>query len=269
MKKLKKVIISIFMALLLTATAIPSTGTEVQAASVGKVTKLKAVYTKGKVNLTWKRTSRAEKYEIYRSTNGKKFKKVKTVKGLSWKDNKKGEYWYKVRAVNGKHKGPFSNVTSVYTVGGRISLRYTGNSFLSAGTSVFALEIWNHASKKPAFIGCTHNGKKMTVYPIYIYNKKAMRYERSLTNEAFYRGALSSSAGETDVKTSILHRGKGNYIVYVAGLGMIYPYVNAYDNSDVYTYYINTYFKLGSRKYRLRVSSNSSYYMDYQVQRVK
>ena len=269
MKKLKKVIISIFMALLLTATAIPSTGTEVQAASVGKVTKLKAVYTKGKVNLTWKRTSRAKKYEIYRSTNGKKFKKVKTVKGLSWKDNKKGEYWYKVRAVNGKHKGPFSNVTSVYTVGGRISLRYTGNSFLSAGTSVFALEIWNHASKKPAFIGCTHNGKKMTVYPIYIYNKKAMRYERSLTNEAFYRGALSSSAGETDIKTSILHRGKGNYIVYVAGLGMIYPYVNAYDNSDVYTYYINTYFKLDSRKYLLRVSSNSSYYMDYQVQRVK
>lgn len=269
MKKLKKVIISIFMALLLTATAIPSTGTEVQAASVGKVTKLKAVYTKGKVNLTWKRTPRAKKYEIYRSTNGKKFKKVKTVKGLSWKDNKKGEYWYKVRAVNGKHKGPFSNVTSVYTVGGRISLRYTGNSFLSAGTSVFALEIWNHASKKPAFIGCTHNGKKMTVYPIYIYNKKAMRYERSLTNEAFYRGALSSSAGETDVKTSILHRGKGNYIVYVAGLGMIYPYVNAYDNSDVYTYYINTYFKLDSRKYLLRVSSNSSYYMDYQVQRVK
>ena len=269
MKKLKKVIISIFMALLLTATAIPSTGTEVQAASVGKVTKLKAVYTKGKVNLTWKRTSRAKKYEIYRSTNGKKFKKVKTVKGLSWKDNKKGEYWYKVRAVNGKHKGPFSNVTSVYTVGGRISLRYTGNSFLSAGTSVFALEIWNHASKKPAFIGCTHNGKKMTVYPIYIYNKKAIRYERSLTNEAFYRGALSSSAGETDVKTSILHRGKGNYIVYVAGLGMIYPYVNAYDNSDVYTYYINTYFKLDSRKYLLRVSSNSSYYMDYQVQRVK
>lgn len=112
------------MALLLTATAIPSTGMEVQAASVGKVTKLKAVYTKGKVNLTWKRTSRAKKYEIYRSTNGKKFKKVKTVKGLSWKDNKKGEYWYKVRAVNGKHKGPFSNVTSVYTVGGRISLRY-------------------------------------------------------------------------------------------------------------------------------------------------
>lgn len=158
---------------------------------------------------------------------------------------------------------------SVYTIGGRISLRQTGNSFLSAGTSVFALEIWNYASKKPAFIGCSNNGRKMTDFPIYVYNKNTRRYEKSLTNEAYYHGALSSAAGETDLKTSILHKGKGNYIIYVAGLGMIYPYVNAYDNSNIYTYYINTYFKIGSRKYRLRVSSNSSYYKDYQVQRIR
>ena len=197
------------------------------------------------------------------------FKKVKTVKGLSWQDAKKGELWYKVRAVNGRKKGKFSSAVSVYTIGGRISLRQTGNSFLSAGTSVFALEIWNYASKKPAFIGCSNNGRKMTDFPIYVYNKNTRRYEKSLTNEAYYHGALSSAAGETDLKTSILHKGKGNYIIYVAGLGMIYPYVNAYDNSNIYTYYINTYFKIGSRKYRLRVSSNSSYYKDYQVQRIR
>ena len=211
----------------------------------------------------------SQKYEIYRSTNGKKYKKVKTVKGLSWQDTKKGELWYKVRAVNGRQKGKFSSTVSVYTIGGRISLRQTGNSFLSAGTSVFALEIWNYASKKPAFIGCSNNGRKMTDFPIYVYNKNTRRYEKSLTNEAYYHGALSSAAGETDLKTSILHKGKGNYIIYVAGLGMIYPYVNAYDNPNIYTYYINTYFKIGSRKYRLRLSSNSSYYKDYQVQRIR
>ena len=261
--------VSFVMAILLVVTAIPSTSTEVQAASVGKVTGVKAVYTKGKTKLTWKRASRAKKYEIYRSTNGKKYQKVKTVSGLSWQDTKKGELWYKVRAVNGRQKGAFSSAVSVYTVGGRISLRVTGNSFLSAGSSVFALEIWNYASKKPVFIGCTNNGRTMTDYPIYVYNKKSRRYERSLTGEAYYHGALSSAAGETNMKSSTLHKGKGNYIIYVAGLGMIYPYVNAYDNSNIYTYYINTYFKLGSRKYRLRVSSNSSYYKDYQVQRVK
>ena len=41
------------------------------------------------------------------------------------------------------------------------------------------------------------------------------------------------------------------------------------DYDEYYTYYINTYFKIGSRKYRLRVSSNSSYYKDYQVQRIR
>lgn len=104
MKQLKKTIVSLVMALLLAVTLIPSTNVTVQAASVGKVTGIKAVYTKGKTKLTWKKASRAKKYEIYRSTNGKKFKKVKTVKGLSWQDTKKGELWYKVRAVNGRKK---------------------------------------------------------------------------------------------------------------------------------------------------------------------
>lgn len=89
MKQLKKTIVSLVMALLLAVTLIPSTNVTVQAASVGKVTGIKAVYTKGKTKLTWKKASRAKKYEIYRSTNGKKFKKVKTVKGLSWQDTKK------------------------------------------------------------------------------------------------------------------------------------------------------------------------------------
>ena len=269
MKKFKKTLVSLVMVLLLAVTIVPSTNVTVQAASVGKVTGLKAVYTKGQTRLTWKRASRARAYEIYRSTNGQKYQKVKTVRGLSWQDTKKGELWYKVRAVNGRQRGRFSNVASIYTIGGRISLRKTGNSFLSAGTSIFALEIWNYASKKPAFIGCSNNGRKMTDFPIYVYNKKKRRYEKSLTNEPYYHGALSSSAGETDLKTSILHRGKGNYIVYVAGLGMIYSYVNAYDNGNIYTYYIYTYFKIGSRTYRFRVSSNSSYYKDYHVQRIR
>ena len=48
MKKLKKTLVSLVMALLLAVTIVPSTNVTVQAASVGKVTGLKAVYTKGK-----------------------------------------------------------------------------------------------------------------------------------------------------------------------------------------------------------------------------
>ena len=54
MKQLKKTIVSLVMALLLAVTLIPSTNVTVQAASVGKVTGIKAVYTKGKTKLTWK-----------------------------------------------------------------------------------------------------------------------------------------------------------------------------------------------------------------------
>lgn len=264
----KKLILNLMMLLLLVCAATFSTSISVQAASLGTVKNVKAVYTKDKTSLSWKKVSRAKKYEIYRSSNGRNYKKVKTVTGLSWNDTKKGELWYKVRAVNGRKKGSFSKAVSVYTIGGRISLRQTGNSFLSAGSSVFALEIWNYASKKPIFIGCTNNGRKMTKFPVYVYNKQFKRYERSLTGRSYYNGALSTAAGETDIKYSKL-RGKGKYIIYVSGLGMIYPYVNQYDNGNIYTYYIKTYFKIGSRKYRLTVSSNSSYYKDYQVQRVK
>jgi len=98
MKQLKKTIVSLVMALLLAVTLIPSTNVTVQAASVGKVTGIKAVYTKGKTKLTWKKASRAKKYEIYRSTNGKKFKKVKTVKV-----SKKKSYYFQI-TKNGKKK---------------------------------------------------------------------------------------------------------------------------------------------------------------------
>lgn len=267
MKQLKKATVSLIMAVLLLVTAIPTTTVNVQAASVGRVTGLKAVFTKGSVKLTWKRASGAKKYEVYCSRNGRSYTKVKTVSSISWKDTRKGELWYKVRAVNGNRRGSFSNVASVYTLGGRITVRMQGNSFISAGNSVFVIQLWNYGNQKPAFIGCTNNGRTMTNFPVFVYNKKRKRYEKSLTNASYYPGALSTASGETNIKTSYLHNGKGKYLIYVSGLGMIAPYVNAYDNGSVYTYYINTYFKVGTRKYRLRVSSNPSAYKDYQVQR--
>ena len=75
MKKFKKTLVSLVMVLLLAVTIVPLTNVTVQAASVGKVTGLKAVYTKGQTRLTWKRASRARAYEIYRSTNVKNIRR--------------------------------------------------------------------------------------------------------------------------------------------------------------------------------------------------
>lgn len=269
MKKIKKKLVSLALLLLLVITAVPASSVNVQAASVGKVTGLKVVFTKGKTKLTWKKASRAKKYQIYRSTNGKNYKKVKTVKSRSWTDTKKGEVWYKVRAINGSRKGAFSKAVSIYTMGGRISTRMSGNTFVNAGTSIFAIELWNYASKKPAFIGNSKDGKKMTDYPVMVYNKSTGQFISSMTGERYYHGVLSNSGGETNVYTSILSRGKGKSLIYVAGLGMVSPYVTAYDNHNLYAYYINTYFKLGKRVYQLTVSSEPTYAKEYLLQRIK
>lgn len=268
MKWLKKRMVSLLLVFMLVAAAVPAVSQEVYAAGPGRISKFSAVYIQGKTKLTWKKTGGAKKYEVYRSTNGKTFKKVKTVTTCSWQDKKKGELWYKVRAVNGKRKGAFSAAKSVYTLRGWIPFRVQGNSFISAGTSIFPIALWNDGGKKVSFIGSSKDGRTMQTHPILIYNKQTGQFEKTtFTNQAYYSGALSNAAGETNVRTHIL-KGKGKYKIYVAGLGMIYPYVNQYDDSSRYTYYINTYFKIGNRKYCLTSSSAPTASKDYMVQRV-
>ena len=58
MNKFKKTLVSLVMVLLLAVTIVPSTNVTVQAASVGKVTGLKAVYTKGQTRLTRKHSEK-------------------------------------------------------------------------------------------------------------------------------------------------------------------------------------------------------------------
>lgn len=59
--------------------------------------------TNGKMKLSWKEISGADKYEIYRSTDNKSFKRVATTSNLSYTDTKANsgiKYYYKVRAVD-------------------------------------------------------------------------------------------------------------------------------------------------------------------------
>lgn len=89
------------------------------------ISKLQAM-SSSSVKVTWKKAKNAKKYEIYVSTNSKKyFKKAATVKSSARsytvkKYNKKAlkaykKYYFKVRAVNGKKKGKFSKVKYIRT----------------------------------------------------------------------------------------------------------------------------------------------------------
>ena len=82
---------------------------------MGKVSAIKGTTSAGKPKLTWGKISGAEKYYIYRSTDGKSFKFFKSTTETSYTDKSASlgtTYYYKVKgvaAVNGK------NISSDYT----------------------------------------------------------------------------------------------------------------------------------------------------------
>lgn len=68
------------------------------------------------IQIKWKKAKNAKKYELYVSVNGAKYKKLKTLKKLSYKHTKLKQgytYSYKIRAVNGKKKSAYSKVKKV------------------------------------------------------------------------------------------------------------------------------------------------------------
>ena len=69
--------------------------------------------------LTWKKAARAKQYEIICSVNGGKFRPLKktAARACTHKKLKPGRtYAYKVRALNGKAKSPFSGVKKIRTL---------------------------------------------------------------------------------------------------------------------------------------------------------
>jgi len=80
-----------------------------------KITTLKSPY-KGKVTIKWNKVKFAQKYTVWKSTNGgKTFNKVYTTKKttLRLKDQKAGKTQYKVRAVRGNNYSKFSAVKTI------------------------------------------------------------------------------------------------------------------------------------------------------------
>lgn len=68
--------------------------------------------------VSWKASSGAAGYYVYRSTNGGAFQLVKKTGALSWTDTKAktngAKYQYRICAFNGKNKSEFSSVKTIY-----------------------------------------------------------------------------------------------------------------------------------------------------------
>lgn len=93
--------------------------------SLKKVTKLKAKTIKTtSIKFTWSKVTGAENYEIYYSTNGKKWtKKTSSKNSITIKKLKAGTtYKVKVRAVAGSNKGSYSSVLTASTKPSKVAL---------------------------------------------------------------------------------------------------------------------------------------------------
>lgn len=117
------------------------------------------------LKLKWTEAENAQKYEIYISTDGKKWEKKATTKKTSCtvkslKANKK--YYFKVRAVNSSGKGSFSGKKSTVTLLSAPEIK------LTAGDGQLSVK-WNKISKANGYVVCystkknMSNSKKITV----------------------------------------------------------------------------------------------------------
>jgi hypothetical protein len=140
------------------------------------------------ITVTWKKGSDTEKYQVYRSTNGGSYTKVKTTTSTSWTDesaNSNGtKYSYKVYALNGEKKSDPSAVKTTY---------YLSSVSLSSVTNA--------------------KGKKMTVK--WKKNSKASGYELQYSTSSSFSNAkkVTVSSGSTVSKTiSGLTKNKKYYV---------------------------------------------------------
>ena len=109
------------------------------------------------VTVKWKKVSGATGYQIYRSTDGGSYKKVKTItkaSTVSWKDTtvKAGKtYRYKIRAyvkANGTTiYGSFSSVSKVKTVPGQVTI-----SKVSLKSTTSAVLTWEKVSGASGYV---------------------------------------------------------------------------------------------------------------------
>ena len=80
---------------------------------------IKITTSAGKPKISWSKVEGAVKYQVYRSTDGKKYDLLATTTGTSITNTKAKigtKYYYKVKAVNAGAESEFSNVVSIKCV---------------------------------------------------------------------------------------------------------------------------------------------------------
>ena len=78
-------------------------------------------YSGQNLTLTWKKVKGAKKYVVYQSKKkGGKYKKFATTKKTTITKAMKGDYYYKVKAFNGRKSGKYSKPVHMFSASGNI-----------------------------------------------------------------------------------------------------------------------------------------------------
>ena len=193
-----------------------------------------------KVTLTWLHQDGAKKYEVYRSTDNKKFKRINTVSEDSYVDKSLTygvKYYYKVKAYDGKKWSGYSNVVSKKIAPKKMVLNTYGegskNIKLSwEKVSVTGYEIYSSTDNKKwtKVTTITKNGtlnynvKKLKPNKTYYFKARAYK---TVNKKKVYGSYSNVIYNKTTVEEPTLS-------LSIADLGYIYSKVGASKGAKTY-----------------------------------
>ena len=170
-----------------------------------KVTSLKVKKTTASsVTLSWKKVTGADSYKVYYSTNGKKWKSVKTTKtALTVKKLTSGKnYQFKVRAFAGKYYGAASSVVKTATRVKKVTL----SSVKSVNTAQATVS-WKTVSGAGGYVVEYSTSKKFK-------NKKTVTLKKGTTKKATLKKLKSGKKYYVRVRAYKTVNGKKAYGSY-------------------------------------------------------
>ena len=140
------------------------------------------------LTINWDKQVSAEKYQVYRSLDNKKWTKLSTVEAESYQDKKLTygkTYYYKVRAYDGSKWTSFSKIVKKKVTPNKVVLKVTGGStnniklsWSKSGASGYVIERSTNNKKWTAIktqTALTLNNKKLTENKTYYYRVRAFK----------------------------------------------------------------------------------------------
>ena len=155
-------------------------------------------YQKGKMNLKWKKAKNAKKYEVYYSSKYKgKYKKITSTKKLAVSKKLRGDYYFKVRALNGRKKGKWSKPVHLYSATGKIDDRMDISTNIMGMYTISSTTLWikvkNESNKSMNFAKSDDN------YKIVIVNTKTGKTENEYSPSYFSDDSCTIAKNKSEI----------------------------------------------------------------------